>query len=185
MLNVLTLVSYFRLRKQDLLRVVKSFCPLRKRFHQMFCLLLSVLARWTPCESTSSASCFDTAISVVNAMVQHYDWANYGLVRHLTTLILLNRRNGLIKDCSLALPIRVASGITGLSTHSTTTNDLSEAITNAYELYLRNGATADALTMMEMGLPKTGTKLQFSTLVKRHILLCSPEASQSMMIIKV
>ena len=36
-----------------------------------------------------------------------------------------------------------ASGISGLSTHSPQRMNLTEAITNAYELYLRNGATAD------------------------------------------
>ena len=73
-----------------------------------------------------------------------------------------------------------ASGITGLSTHSTTTNDLSEAITNAYELYLRNGATADATDDDGDGFTKGLERSCDSIFLSNNsILLSSPEVDQS------
>ena len=98
-----------------------------------------------PCNSSSSESCFDTVISVVNAMVQHYDWARYGLMTtsdntHSGRHAQWNNQ----KIVPLGSPYsEFANAITSLSTHSTTTVDLSEAITNAYMMYLQNGATAD------------------------------------------
>lgn len=146
MLNVLTLVSVFSTAEaasssggEEFLSTTEAVPP-----NVLFVVERSS-AMATPCESTSSQSCFDTAISVVNAMVQHYDWANYGLV---TTSDNTHTSQGTQWNNQKIVPLgspytEFASGITGLSTHSVTTNDLTEAITNAYELYLRNGAAAD------------------------------------------
>ena len=146
MLNVVALVSLFSTAEarsssggEEFLSTTEAVPP-----NVLFVVERSS-AMATPCESTSSTSCFDTAISVVNAMVQHYDWANYGLV---TTSDNSASTQATQWDNQKIVPLgspytEFASGITGLSTHSTTTNDLAEAITNAYELYLRNGATAD------------------------------------------
>ena len=147
MLNILTLVSLFSTAEarsssggEEFLSTTEAVPP------NVLFIVERSSAMATPCESTSSTSCFDTAISVVNAMVQHYDWANYGLV---TTSDDTHSTQATQWDNQKIVPLgspytEFASGITGLSTHSTTTNDLSEAITNAYELYLRNGATADS-----------------------------------------
>ena len=146
MLNVVALVSLFSVAEgrsssggEEFLSTTEAVPP-----NVLFVVERSS-AMATPCESTSSTSCFDTAISVVNAMVQHYDWANYGLV---TTSDNSASTQATQWDNQKIVPLgspytEFASGISGLSTHSTTTNDLTEAITNAYELYLRNGATAD------------------------------------------
>ena len=99
----------------------------------------------TPCNSSSSDSCFDTVMAVVNAMVQHYDWARYGLVT--TSQDTHSSRAAQWADqqvVPLGSPYtEFASAISGLSTHSTSTVDLTEAITNAYTMYLQAGAAAD------------------------------------------
>ena len=99
----------------------------------------------SPCNSSSTDSCFDTVLDVVNAMVQHYDWARYGLV---TTSDDTHTNNGQQWENQRVIPLgspfsEFASGMSSLSTHSTATNDLTETITNAYSLYLTLGATAD------------------------------------------
>ena len=119
-------------------------------------------------------------------MVQHYDWANYGLV---TTSDNSASTQATQWDNQKIVPLgspytEFASGISGLSTHSTTTNDLTEAITNAYELYLRNGATADDTDDDGEGLPRTGTR-QPSILLSNHPHCCPHQKSTTMMVHQV
>jgi hypothetical protein len=95
--------------------------------------------------TATAYSCFDTVISVISAMTQHYDWARYGLV---TTSDNSHSSRQEQWENQRVIPLgspfsEFSSAITSISTHSTTTNDLTEAISNAYSLYLRLGATAD------------------------------------------
>ena len=53
-----------------------------------------------PCNSSSSDACFDTVLDVVNAMVQHYDWARYGLVTTSDDTHLTNGQHGKISELS-------------------------------------------------------------------------------------
>ena len=78
-------------------------------------------------------------------MVQHYDWARYGLV---TTSDDTHLTNGQQWENQRIVPLgspyaEFASALSSLSTHSTSNNDLTETITNAYSFYLMLGATAD------------------------------------------
>ena len=99
----------------------------------------------SPCNSSSTDSCFDTVISVINAMVQHYDWARYGLA---TTSDNTHSNQNQQWQNQRIVPIgspytEFASAISSLSPHSTSTVDLSETITNAYSQYLRLTRIAD------------------------------------------
>lgn len=99
----------------------------------------------TPCNSTSTDACFDTIMDVINGMVQHYDWARYGLA---TTSEDTFSNRAEQWDQQKVVPLgssltEFAAALSGLSTYSTTTNDLSETIMNAYSQYFMLAATAD------------------------------------------
>ena len=94
------------------------------------------------CDSTTGETCIEVAVDIIGQVVQHYDWANYGVIGTTDSA----SDNTFEQIIPLGTPYaEMSSGLTSITTHgsSVTSRNLGEALANVTATYLTLTATAD------------------------------------------